>query len=127
MKRWFGGLLLLSLVASGLWWMLHREESSVRAAGEDSAAVAASPVKPAFKKAGAVKAREDPVPMVSPAQVEAVTAAVMSAMPQKPVRIEAPPVPPVQAPPDYPASIQQGPEHQEAEEIALNIRSRPCV
>lgn len=61
--------------------------------------------------------------MVSPAQIEAMAAAVMSAVQQKPVRIEAPPPAPVQVPPDYPASIQPGPEHQEAEEIALNIRN----
>jgi hypothetical protein len=123
MKRWFGGLLLLILVASGFWWMFHRDESPMRPSDAASAAVVPSPVKPGFRKAGAAKAREAPVPMVSPAQVEAVTAAVMSAVRQKPVRIEAPPSPPVQVPADYPASIQQGPEHQEAEEIALNIRN----
>jgi hypothetical protein len=123
MKRWFGGLLLLSLVTSGFWWMVHREDGSIRPSEAVSKPAAPPPVKPAFKKAGASKPREEPGPMISPAQVEAVTAAVMSAVQQKPVRIEAPPAPPVQVPPDYPASIQQGPEHQEAEEIALNIRN----
>jgi hypothetical protein len=39
-----------------------------------------------------------------------------------PRRIEAPPPAPVKVPVDYQESLQQGPEQQEVEEIALNIR-----
>lgn len=123
MKRWFGGLLLLFLVTSGCWWMLHQHLGPAPFAEAGRTGVEAPSVKPVFKKAGASKARQEAAPMVSPAQVEAMTAAVMSAVQQKPVRIEAPPPPPVKAPPDYAASIQPGPEHQEAEEVALNIRN----
>lgn len=123
MKRGFGGLLLFFLVASGCWWMLHQEKDSAPSAKKVLPGSVPPPVKAFFKKAGASRAREETAPMVSPAQIEAMTSAVMSAAQQKPVRIEAPPPPSVQVPPDYPASIQPGPEHQELEEIALNIRN----
>jgi hypothetical protein len=123
MKRWFCGLLLLFLVASGCLWMLHWRSEHMPSARVERAAVAAPSVKPAFKKAGASKVKQEAAPMVSPAQIEAVTAAVISTVQQKPVRIEAPPPPQVVAPPDYVASIQSGPEHQEVEEVALNIRN----
>lgn len=122
MKKGFGGVLLLLLLA-GVWWAFHREDDPGRPRAA-TAAGASAPVKPAPRKpAAASKAKEGPTPMVSPAQIEAMAAAVMSAVERKPERIEAPPPAPVRIPTDYVASLQQGPEHQEAEEIALNIRN----
>jgi len=108
LKKFLGILILLATVA--LWWLARPQ-----------------PEAPAFKPPSLPKSTakskkpEVPVPISSPAHVSVVTAT--PAAPTVPVRIEAPPMKPAQVPADYVQSIQSAPQHQEAEEIALNLRN----
>lgn len=103
-------LLILFVLAAVFWWF-----------GRPAPQTPIDTSKPAQKASPAPKKAEPPVPLTTPVQVQAVTTAPPP--PKAPVRIEAPPPKPVVAPPDYFESIQNSPQKQEAEDIALQLRN----
>lgn len=107
-KIW--SLLLLSVVAVAAWWFL-RAPTRKSPAPPPVVAPVVRPPPPAL-----------PAPVTSPVQVDT-AARPPEESPAQVKRIEAPPPAPVKIPPGYLESIQQGPEHQEIEELALNIRN----
>jgi hypothetical protein len=109
MKPALWSLTALILLAGILLWFTSREAPAPQTPSQPPPAVKA-PAK-----------AETPAPITSPAQVEAVAAPQTA--PKAPVRIEAPPMKPVVIPADYLQSIQNSPQRQEAEEIALNFRN----
>jgi hypothetical protein len=111
MKKSPWSLLILLSLAAVIWWF-----------GRPAPQTPAESPKPTPQATSAPKkADETPTPLTNPVQVQAVMEAPPP--PKAPVRIEAPPPKPVQPPPDYFESIQNSPQRQEAEEIALQFRN----
>jgi len=119
-------LLLVVAVAGLCGWLLRggKENQSTTVVVAETASVEKEAVIPTTVAQSSPQALSStpPVAITSPAQLASVVSAPGAQSAAAPRRIEAPPPAPVNVPAAYQESLQQGPEQQEAEEIALNIR-----